>query len=165
MELDAAIETAVADRDRRAHRQSAEPVVLTFSLPWPPSANHYYGERAIKHKATGKWISIRYITHRGRRYRTAVIAAIAAQKIPTRVLTGRLDIDVIAFPPDRRDRDLDNLWKCMLDAIKHVGVIVDDSHFDHKAIDRGPVVTTGTLKIRIAERRGEPMTSFDLFDR
>jgi crossover junction endodeoxyribonuclease RusA len=35
-----------------------------------------------------------------------------------------------AFPPDRRQRDLDNLQKPALDAMEHAGVYQDDSQID-----------------------------------
>lgn len=36
-----------------------------------------------------------------------------------------------------RLRDLDNLWKVTLDALKLAGVVRDDSLFDHEQIFRG----------------------------
>jgi crossover junction endodeoxyribonuclease RusA len=44
-----------------------------------------------------------------------------------RPFTGRLGLLVEAFPPDRRVRDLDGLFKALLDALEHAHVFQNDS--------------------------------------
>lgn len=76
-------------------------------------------------------------------------------------MRGRLAINVMACPPDRRVRDLDNLWKGFLDALMHAGVINDDGDFDDMRIYRGPIVTDGLLHVEIIELPGQGDT-FDM---
>ena len=62
---------------------------------------------------------------------------------------GRLGIFIKAYPPDHRARDLDNLLKAPLDALKHAGVISDDSLIDQLFIVRCQVIKSGRLDITI----------------
>ncbi|EMR9925752.1 RusA family crossover junction endodeoxyribonuclease, partial [Escherichia coli] len=66
-------------------------------------------------------------------------------------LSGRLAIKIIAEPPDKRRRDLDNILKAPLDALTHAGLIIDDEQFDEVNIMRGQVIPGGRLGIKITE--------------
>lgn len=65
------------------------------------------------------------------------------------VLNGRLAIEILAIPPDRRARDLDNILKSLLDSLVHAGVVQDDSQFDAIAIARRPPEKPGRVEIKI----------------
>lgn len=123
---------------------------LAFTLPWPPSANTYWRHIILggKHK---KARAHTLISEGGREYRVKVLAAVRAQKVPLGALKGRLAIHVIAYPPDRRRRDLSNMWKGMLDAIVLAGVIADDGDTDRELIERGAVRAEGLIEIKISE--------------
>jgi crossover junction endodeoxyribonuclease RusA len=114
----------------------------TFELPFPPSVNHYWrrvGPRTL-------------ISRGGRRYRDAVARVLAARGAAS--LAGRLSVHVIACPPDRRRRDLDNLQKALLDAMQHGGAYMDDSQIDRLEVERGPVVLGGKVIVVLRERAG-----------
>ena len=66
-------------------------------------------------------------------------------------LSGRLAIKIIAEPPDKRRRDLDNILKAPLDALTHAGLFIDDEQFDEINIVRGQPVPGGRLGIKITE--------------
>lgn len=135
---------------------------LAFTLPWPPSANTYWRHIILggKHK---KARAHTLISEGGREYRVKVLEAIRAQKVPVRALKGRLAIHVIAYPPDRRRRDLSNLWKGMLDAIVLAGVIADDGDTDRESIERGLVRPQGLIELKITEIAHVPVPlAFDL---
>jgi crossover junction endodeoxyribonuclease RusA len=123
---------------------------IAFHLPWAPSANTYWRHIILggKHK---KARAHTLISEGGREYRVKVLEAIRAQKVPVGALKGRLAIHVIAYPPDRRRRDLSNLWKGMLDAIVLAGVIADDGDTDRETIERGHILPGGLLELRISE--------------
>lgn len=90
---------------------------LTFTLPWPPSVNHYYrkvGNRML-------------ISKKGRTFRMAVLSIVAAAHHPGLPLKMRQEVSVAYFPPDLRTRDIDNYDKPLLDALKKARVVVDDS--------------------------------------
>lgn len=111
----------------------------SFSLPWPPSANHYY-----RHVG-----GCTLISRAGRRYREAVVGQLRGRwQAPLR---GRLSVTVLAYPPDRRRRDLDNTQKALLDALQHAGVYEDDSQIDHLEIRRCRPMPSGQVNITITE--------------
>lgn len=88
---------------------------MQIPLPWPPTANHYYrhvGRRVL-------------ISAAGRRYREAVGAILHHVRAET--LTGPVELTLHAWPPDRRERDLDNLCKAIQDALQHGGAFRRDS--------------------------------------
>jgi crossover junction endodeoxyribonuclease RusA len=117
--------------------------MIEFVLPWPPSVNHYW-----RHVG---WRTL--ISREGRCYRRDVVALLAAQRV--RRMSGALTVEIDAFPPDRRARDLDNLLKGLLDSIQHAGVFEDDSQVDDLHIRRRAVVPGGRVKVRIARLDAE----------
>lgn len=84
------------------------------------------------------------------RYRRAVALIVRQQRLKLS-LSGRLAIKIIAEPPDKRRRDLDNILKAPLDALTHAGLLMDDEQFDEINIVRGQPVSGGRLEIRITE--------------
>lgn len=111
--------------------------MLNFVLPWPPSINHYWrhvGARTL-------------ISREGRRFRERVIAILAAQGV--RPLSGKLFVQIDAFPPDNRRRDLDNVLKSLLDALQHGGAYVDDSQIVRLSIDKCESVAGGKTLVHI----------------
>ena len=114
--------------------------MVTLLLPFPPSLNHYYRHnRGVTH-----------ISGDGRNYRSAVGISVAMADVRWSFTDGqRLSVAITAFPPDNRRRDLDNLLKCLLDALAKSEVYGDDSQIDKLTIERGEVVTQMALKTRI----------------
>ena len=115
---------------------------MKFTLPFPPTVNTYW-----RHTFKGGRLHV-YITDKGRAYRDDVIQLLRVMNAP-RFGTARLKIHFIAFPPDRRRRDLDNLLKALLDSLEHGGVFADDEQIDDLRITRGGVTTGGEIEVRI----------------
>lgn len=115
--------------------------MIVLTLPYPVSANRYWGTRVIKLKATGKWAAMTYVTPEAHDYRADVARIVhdAGIRAP---LSGRIAVAVRLFPHrplDFRTRqrklgdawddtvqsiDLDNANKVLLDALK--GIAFDD---------------------------------------
>ncbi|EFP6712952.1 RusA family crossover junction endodeoxyribonuclease, partial [Escherichia coli] len=70
-------------------------------------------------------------------------------------LSGRLVIKIIAEPPDKRRRDLDNILKAPLDVLTHAGLLIDDEQFDEINIVRGQLVPGGRLGVKIYKIESE----------
>ncbi len=87
------------------------------------------------------------ISAAGRAYRANAIACVLEQGSPK--LRGRVRVHAIAHAPDRRRRDLDNLWKGVLDSLTHAGVIEDDSLIDELSIARGGIEKPGRISITL----------------
>ena len=62
----------------------------------------------------------------GRAYRKAVIDQVLIQRGAKHYVTP-LRVTVEAFKPDRRRRDIDNIFKAVGDGLTHAGVWEDDS--------------------------------------
>lgn len=109
--------------------------VILLRLPYPPSMNRYW--RSVQNRVL--------ISAEGRKYREAVIAEVDGYK-----LDGRLKVEIEATMPDKRRRDVDNLFKAALDALTHAQVWLDDSQIDDLRIVRAPeVAAPGHLWVRV----------------
>jgi crossover junction endodeoxyribonuclease RusA len=116
---------------------------LYIDLPWPPSLNSYY--RTVN----GRPI----ISAEGRKYRARVISEALRHKVGT--VAGRCGVLILVYPPDNRARDLDNLLKCLLDALTKAGCYEDDSRIDWLKIERHAVVDGGMISVVVTNDRHE----------
>ena len=119
--------------------------VIEMTLPWPPSVNSYW-----RHPTRGALAGRHLISEEGRRYRKVVFDTVFVNRLSLN-LTGRLKVEIKAYPPDRRRRDLDNILKALLDAITHARVIEDDSCIDDLRIVRQPPRANGEIQLTILE--------------
>jgi Holliday junction resolvase RusA-like endonuclease len=113
------------------------PHMIEIDLPYPPSINHYWrrvGPRTL-------------ISREGRRFRQRVLAILADRCVQP--LVGPLAVEVEAFPPDNRRRDIDNIQKALLDALQHGSAYADDSQIVHLVIDKREPVAGGMARVRI----------------
>jgi len=116
-----------------------------FELPYPPSVNHYWGQYAIKKRI------IMFVGKKGIAYKQKV-----KDLYPNPVtFQTRLRIEIYAFMPDKRVRDIDNLSKCLLDSLVHAKIILDDSLVDELYIKRERVIKGGKLDVYIEELNNE----------
>jgi len=106
-------------------------------LPWPPSVNTYW--RTFR----GRMI----ISKPGREYRTAVAEQVVAQAMP-KFKGSPIKVVIEAYRPDKRRRDLDNLFKAALDSMCSAGVFDDDSQIVDLRIYWAPVIG-GYLKVKV----------------
>jgi crossover junction endodeoxyribonuclease RusA len=113
--------------------------MIELTLPWPPSVNTYW------RNFDGRMI----ISAKGREYRETVGDQMILQKA-IKHFTGRLCVEIEAWRPDKRRRDLDNLLKATLDALAHAGVYEDDSQIVDLRIYWSEDIG-GMLKIKIKE--------------
>ena len=113
--------------------------MIEITLPWPPSVNTYW------RNFDGRMI----ISARGREYRETVGDQMTLQKM-VKHFKGNLRVEIEAFRPDKRRRDLDNLLKATLDGLAHAGVYEDDSQIVDLRIYWAKDIG-GMLKIKIEE--------------
>jgi crossover junction endodeoxyribonuclease RusA len=111
-----------------------------LQLPWPPTINHYYGTTR-----GGK----RYLTPQAKAYREEVCLMLRRRSEP---FQGPVAVSIVARPPNRLVRDLDNLLKALLDAITHSGAAwVDDSQIHRLEIAWGEIVPKGRVFVEVSE--------------
>ena len=117
---------------------------MTINLPFPPSVNMIWrtmvrGKRAIT-----------YMSADGKEYRNDVRVRVLESGIRS-TLTGRLTVEILIHPPDRRKRDIDNSLKALLDSMQHAGVYKDDSQIDWLLVRRGDLRSNGCVEVTIKE--------------
>lgn len=100
---------------------------LNVDLPWPPTANTYWRRNGGRY----------FISKRGQDYREFVAKELYCYQ-GLFVAEDRLRLKIKAYPPDRRKRDLDNLFKSVLDSIQSAGIYMDDCQIDKLSIERMP---------------------------
>ena len=111
-------------------------------LPFPPSVNHYY----VKTKRGV------FVSKKGREFRAEVIQCIHDQLGLCEMITDKLLVEVVLYPPDKRTRDVDNYNKPLLDAITHAGLWKDDSIIDQLFNYRGEASPrSGSVFLRIQD--------------
>lgn len=88
---------------------------LEMALPYPPSLNSLY----VPYR--GRMI----ISKKAREYHAEFQRLLEEQGHPGTCL-GFLEADVWVCPPDRRGRDVDNVLKCLFDAMQRAGVYQND---------------------------------------
>ena len=114
---------------------------ITITLPYPPSINHYYYKGRI-------------LTKRAREYRQDVImSAIVGIDLQCLMLKGPLAMSMLAHPPDRRHRDLDNILKPIKDAMQAACVYENDRQIIEyrEPFKWGEVVKGGKIVITLEE--------------
>jgi len=95
--------------------------------------NHYYLH------ARGRVI----VGKRGVEYRKAVMEA----PRPKKPLEGPIGVLIRCYPPDRRARDLDNLNKCLLDALQKAGYYHNDCQIKDLQLLMEERVKGGCVKV------------------
>ncbi len=108
-------------------------------MPWPPSVNTYW------RTFNGRMI----ISEKGRLYRKEVADQVLIQR-GAKHFAGKLKVEIEAFRPDKRRRDLDNLLKAILDGMTHAGVWDDDSNIVDLRIYWADTIG-GMLKVKVSE--------------
>lgn len=122
--------------------------MIEITLPWPPSVNHYW--RNFK----GRMV----LSEHGREYRKSVLKSVLINHDARNTKFGesRIAVHIVANPPDKRRRDIDNLCKGVLDGLAYAGIYQDDSQIDDLRVTRANVEKGGILKITIQELKELP---------
>ena len=113
--------------------------MIELTLPWPPSVNTYW------RTFNGRMI----ISAKGREYRKAVADQVLIQR-GAKHYAKKMVVEIEAWRPDNRRRDLDNLLKATLDALAHAGVYKDDSQIVDLRIYWAEHIG-GMLKVKVSE--------------
>lgn len=113
-----------------------------INLPWPPTVNHYYTVARNR----------KILSEEGRAYKHYACECMMAQYVPKASGTDKsYGLHILARPPDKRRRDLDNLLKPILDSLVDYGAIPDDWMVDDIRIQRMNPCPDGQIELQIYE--------------
>ena len=109
-----------------------------ITLPYPPSLNHYY--RFVNGRVL--------ISKKGRAYKE-IVGHLLRNMVPAE---GRVELSVEVFPKSKRKYDLDNLLKCLCDALQG-GAYHDDSQIHKITMEKfEPIDKEGRVIVEILEK-------------
>lgn len=115
--------------------------MVSLTLPWPPTVNTYW-KPVIK---AGH--AVLCLSKQGEDFRRASIVAARSQGVSARRVDGAVSVTIMAYPPNRRKRDVDNILKATLDAITHIGIWDDDSQVETLHVRR--MLPEGEARVEI----------------
>lgn len=128
--------------------------MLTLKLPWPPSVNHYKKAGRLITTKSGKIFQPRVNTIETNQYFFEVwkiIYDLKAKEGLKSFGSATISVEVDAYPPNARKRDLDNICKVLLDSLVHAKLIDDDSQIARLVLQRMSIIPKGQLILRIKE--------------
>lgn len=88
------------------------------------------------------------LSKQGREYKNEVKTMVVEEKIPT-LGNRRLSVKMVLRPRDKRQIDIDNRIKAVLDSLQEAGVFVDDWQVDFLQIARGEPVRHGAIYVTL----------------
>lgn len=120
---------------------------INLRLPYPPSVNHYYvrTNKGMAIKPEGKW------------YREQVGFLVAIARLPRKFLGNeKVQVTIHAFTPDRIPRDVDNILKCLLDALTDAHVWGNDKQvYDLHITKDYDIQKKGYVEVTVSEIKEE----------
>lgn len=125
-------------------------------LPFPPSVNSLYFQ--------GKTHGQKFLSKKGREYKKMLVDLHSNDDLNP--ITEPLFVQITIVPPDNRMRDLDNYIKPILDGIKYLEMIEDDSQVQVLLVSKeAPNIkyNKGLVVVKMSDISG--LIGFDLEDR
>ncbi|MFX2555435.1 RusA family crossover junction endodeoxyribonuclease [Enterobacter roggenkampii] len=120
---------------------------MKLVLPFPPSVNTYW-RLQTKGPMKGRVL----ISEKGRAYKSNVRKAVIEQlrSLP-KASSALAEVEIVLYPPDSRDRDIDNFSKAIFDALTYASVWLDDKQVKRLAVEWGEQVKGGKAEITIVQ--------------
>lgn len=109
--------------------------MITFEVPYPPSANRYW--RMFNNRMV--------ISSEAKQY-MYLVDSIVSKSFRFDPLDG-IKVVSAMYPPDNRKRDLDNALKVLLDSFERAGVYENDSQIKEIHATMMPVLKPGKVVV------------------
>ena len=138
---------------------------IRLELPWPPSANHYRGQRVIfasievmmSAYKSGGWKAVAralrqnsfvqwYLTKEAKAFHEHVKSIVMRDRAAKK-WSCPLKLSAWTYPPDRRRRDTSNLFKMLEDALQDAGVFEDDYQIVEHHVCRTTQIVKGGMVV------------------
>ena len=111
--------------------------VCAFSMPYPPSVNGMYNRSP--HGV--------FVKEKVKQYKKEVYFTLRNKIICFEDASVFLDISI--YPPDKRERDIDNILKVTFDCIQLLTIVNRDSQIQDLAVHRKFVIEKGRIDLII----------------
>jgi len=112
---------------------------VSIILPWPPSVN------SLWRSSSKGW----YMTKKAKEYKELVRYAVYKAKSPKFGDGEQIAVGVVAYPPDNRKRDLDNIFKILGDSLQDAGVYQNDCQIKKIYMEMKPKADVGAVHVKI----------------
>ena len=114
-----------------------------FTLPYPPTVNHY-------HQPVLQGRGVRIIKGaKARAYQADAVAAIVAAGLDAEGIDGLVRITITLNPPTLARYDVDGRPKGILDAITASGFWLDDSQVQSMTVEKGEKTKGGNAVVKV----------------
>lgn len=124
--------------------------MIELTLPWPPSVNHYKKIGALVRTHKGKIYQARVNTTSTTTFYFLVRQIIAKEGVKS-FNRATIALEVDAYPPDRRKRDLDGILKVLLDSLQRGGLFEDDYQVARLVVTRKDTIPQGKVVVRVSQ--------------
>lgn len=119
----------------------------SFTLPWPPTLNHYRTSLIFRSKNSGKEYSKLVTSKKGREYSQRVGHNIIDLGLNNEAINQPLYIGLYMHPPTANLFDCSNFLKAYEDALVRAGFLVDDHWIQYAYTLKGEKVKGGLLRV------------------
>ena len=129
-------------------------MIYELKLPWPPSVNSYKKVgRIVKTKSGKLYQQRRNTVHTEKFYFDTYILSKKSMppEWPKFDDSAIFSVQVYAYPPDNKKRDLDNILKVLIDGLVRAHVIKDDSQISRLYVEKCEIIDGGQVIVRIQE--------------
>lgn len=126
-------------------------------LPFPPSINTLYFQ-GPKHGQ-------KFLSKKGKEYKARITNLYGSDEMEP--ITCPIKVRIEMIPPDSRMRDIDNYIKPVLDGLKYLDIIVDDSQITKMAVlkrSKHPKYNRGMMLVYIREDESEMKDPSEMID-
>ena len=117
-------------------------------LPWPPSDNSNKRAGRITRTRAGQYYQPRVNTLETKRYFYEVWLKIRQEGLKS-FGNVSLYVEVDAYPPDNKHRDLTNIIKVLNDSLQRGGLFDDDYQICRLLIQRMNIIPEGQVIVRV----------------
>jgi crossover junction endodeoxyribonuclease RusA len=124
--------------------------MIEITLPWPPNVNHYKKAGRLVRTKSGKMYQARVNSDDTNHFYWQVWTRIQKEGLKS-FHSATISVEVDAYPPDKRKRDIDGILKVLLDSMQKGGLYDDDYQIARLLVERKDIIPNGKVIVRISE--------------